>query len=146
MDWMRDVDAEIDQAEQWASVQRENGWPDPEPLTIWQGDALPYPIEALSPILRHAVQCYQSFGQQPLPMVASTALANASLACQGLADVARDCNLTGPCSLNFLTIGVSGERKTSADRRFRRETQFWQSAERERLQPEIEAAQARLEA
>ena len=121
-------------------------WPDPEPLSPACVAALPYPIDVLSPTIRGAVQRYQAFGQQPLALVASTALANASLACQGLADVARDQSLFGPCSLNFLTIAVSGERKTCADNRFRRAAQLWQSAERERRKPAIDAARAKLDA
>src|SRR5438128_9035919 len=83
-------------------------WPDPEPL----GDAgaeRPYPLDALPPILGDAVAEYQSYGQQPVPMVACSGLASASLAAQPLADVVRDRNLVGPISLYTLIIAISGE-------------------------------------
>jgi putative DNA primase/helicase len=41
-----------------------------------------------------------------------------SLAVQGLANVARDEILDGPCSVNVMTIAESGERKTSVDKVF----------------------------
>lgn len=78
----------------------------------------PYPLDALPPMIQDAVRCYHAYGQQPLPLVACAALANASLACQGLVDVARDDVLSGPISLSFLIAADSGERKTSADKVF----------------------------
>ena len=93
----------------------EDDWPDPEPL---QGQYQPhasYPVEALPDIIRAAVMEYQSFGQQPMPLVAQAALSAASATCQGLADVRRDAVLVGPISLSMMTIAESGERKSSCD-------------------------------
>ena len=116
-------------------------WPDPEPL----GDAgpeRPYPLDALPPIIGDAVAEYQSYGQQPVPMVACSGLASASLAAQPLANVVRDRNLSGPISLYTLVIAVSGERKTSADRVFAKPIREWMLERREALQPDIAAASA----
>src|SRR5215472_16920839 len=94
-------------------------WPEPEPLIPPLADPAPYPLEALSPVLRDAVSEYCQYGQQPVPIAAASALGAASLAVQGLVDIARDDGLRGPVSLYLLTIALSGERKTSADKRFR---------------------------
>ncbi len=91
---------------------------DPEPPGGDMPSARPYPIDALPALMRDAVVEYQAYGQQPVAMVATSALSALSLAAQHLADVGRDPELVGPCSLNTLTVAVSGERKTSADRGF----------------------------
>jgi uncharacterized protein DUF3987 len=89
---------------------------DPEPLVGELAPERPYPIDALPDVMRAAVVEYQAFGQQPVALVATSALSSVSLAAQHLADVQRGPELSGPISVNTLTIAVSGERKTSADR------------------------------
>jgi len=69
----------------------------------------PYPIGALPSIVRDAVITYQQYGQQPLPLIACSALANISLACQTLANVARDSLLISPVSLYFIVVANSGD-------------------------------------
>lgn len=95
------------------------GWPDPEPLLPPGAEPAPYPLDALPDVIREAVVEYQAFGKQPMALVATSALAAASLACQGHADIERLPGLTGPIALHFVTIAVSGERKTSADKWFK---------------------------
>jgi hypothetical protein len=119
-------------------------WGEPIPLEADHQAPVPYPIDALPPILRDAVLSYQAFGQQPVELVACSALAAASLVCQGLADVDRDGNLTGPCSLSFVTVAVSGERKTAVDTRMRREIVAWQAERRREQAPQIKVAERRL--
>ena len=58
-------------------------WPDPEPLTE-PLDLLPYPVDALPPMLRDAVREAQAFVQAPMALVACSALAVLSVASQGL--------------------------------------------------------------
>jgi len=99
---------------------------DPEPLVSPDDEPRPYPLDALSPTIRAAVSAYQYFGQQPIPLVAGSALSVAALATQGLVNVGRDRNLIGPISLNVAVIAESGERKTSADRRMARAARRWQ--------------------
>src|SRR5262245_40239319 len=72
---------------------------EPEPLTAPSDAEIPYPVDALPPILRDAIIEYARYGQQPIPLIATSALSCASLAAQGLADVARDAYLRGPISL-----------------------------------------------
>jgi len=118
-------------------------WPQPEPLVAATESPAPYPLAALPPTIGDAVIDYHGYGQQPVPLIACSALAASSLAAQGLADVARDDVLIGPISLNIAVVGVSGERKTSADRIFGRAAREWQSKRREEMAGEVEAAKSK---
>ena len=120
--------------------------PDPEPLIAPDQEPHPYPLNALSPTIRAAVSTYQQFGQQPIPLVASSALSVAALAIQGLVNVGRDRNLIGPISLNLAVIAESGERKTSADRRMRLGAQQWQQDFRAQHVAEVAEAESRVAA
>jgi putative DNA primase/helicase len=119
-------------------------WPEPEPLFAEHERPEPYPVDALPATIRAAVETFQASGQQPVELVACSALAVASLACQGLANADRDGSLIGPCSLSFLTVAVSGERKTACDKRMRRAIMEWQHEKREEQEPEMRAAERRL--
>jgi len=91
------------------NAEKEIAWPIPIPLVNADTEQLPpYPIETLPAIVRDAVITYQQYGQQPLPLIACSALANVSLACQTLANVARDNLLISPVSLYFIVIANSG--------------------------------------
>jgi putative DNA primase/helicase len=90
-------------------------WPEPEPLTT-SLDPLPYPVDALPPLLRDAVMEAQDFIQAPVALVACSALSTLSVAAQGLVNVRRDEQLVGPVSLYLLAVAESGERKTTCDR------------------------------
>ncbi|MBS1207824.1 MAG: hypothetical protein H6R19_222 [Proteobacteria bacterium] len=79
---------------------------------------LPFPVEALPPTLRAAVEEASIVTQAPLALIASSALAAASLAVQAKYDVKRYDDLVSPCSLYVITIAESGERKTTVDRLF----------------------------
>jgi Protein of unknown function (DUF3987) len=86
----------------------------PQPLMreIPPGDA--YPVDALGP-LRAVVEAVQDISQAPVGIAAQSALAVASLAVQGFADV-ETLGGDAPCSLFCLTIAESGERKSTCDR------------------------------
>lgn len=85
----------------------------PQPLVreIAPGEA--YPVQALGP-LQPAVEAVRGMTQAPIAIPAQSALAVASLAVQGFADVET---LGGPrpVSLYALTIARSGERKSACD-------------------------------
>jgi len=100
-------------------------WTDPEPLTS-QIDGLPYPTDALPPLLRDAIVEAQAFVQSPAALVACSALSALSLAAQGLANVRRDHQLVGPVSLYLLAVAESGERKTTCDRIFGAALRNWE--------------------
>jgi hypothetical protein len=114
-------------------VNREGARPDPEPLIEPREEEQPYPLDALPSVISSAVTEYRAYGQQPLSLDASSALVAASLASQGLVDVARDPRLVGPISLNYSIVAVSGERKTSADRHFTLDMRKWQGEKKESL-------------
>jgi hypothetical protein len=85
----------------------------PQPLLREVPPGAPYPVEALGP-LRPAVEAVAGAVQAPAAIPAASALAVASLAVQGHADVET---LGGPrpTSLFLLTVARSGERKTTCD-------------------------------
>jgi hypothetical protein len=85
----------------------------PQPLLREIPPGAPYPVESLGP-LRPAVEAVAGAVQAPAAIPAASALAVASLAVQGFADVET---LAGPrpVSLYLLTVARSGERKTSCD-------------------------------
>lgn len=85
----------------------------PQPLVREIAPGAAYPVAHLGP-LRAAVEAVQGIAQAPVAIPAASALAVASLAVQGFADVET---LGGPrpVSLYALTIARSGERKSSCD-------------------------------
>jgi hypothetical protein len=85
----------------------------PQPLVREIAPGAAYPAHALGP-LRAAVEAVQGMTQAPLAIPAQSALAVASLAVQGFADVET---LGGPrpLSLYALTVARSGERKSACD-------------------------------
>lgn len=149
---LADLETMIDNAQLYRPEQA-NGhaadcedWPEPQSLTRMASESEPYPLEALPDVMRAAVIEYQSYGQQPISMVASSALAVVSLAGQGLADVARDDRLCGPVSLSFLILAQSGERKTGADRALGAMLAEWERARADALCEPIKRNRAELEA
>lgn len=85
----------------------------PQPLVRGIAPGAAYPVEHLGP-LRAAVEAVQGMAQAPVAIPAASALAVASLAIQGFADV-ETLGGTRPLSLYALTIARSGERKSSCD-------------------------------
>lgn len=85
----------------------------PQPLVREIAPGAPYPVHALGP-LRAAVEAVQGMTQAPQAIPAQSALAVASLAVQGFADV-ETLGGTRPTSLYVLTIARSGERKSACD-------------------------------
>lgn len=77
-----------------------------------------FPTNNLPPMIRAAVLEAIEATKAPEALIASTALAAASLAVQSRFDVKRSKNLKSPCSLYFLTFAESGERKTTVDELF----------------------------
>ncbi|MFO1315396.1 MAG: DUF3987 domain-containing protein [Burkholderiales bacterium] len=120
-------------------------WPDPEPLTE-PLDSLPYPADALPPLLRDAVREAQAFVQAPMALVASSALAALSVAAQGLVNVRRDHQLAGPVSLYLLAVADSGERKTTCDTIFSPALREWESGRVMAMAPDLAARDAALAA
>lgn len=117
-------------------------WPEPQPL-IAQLEPADYPLDALPAVIRDAVIEVQGFVKAPVPMVAGCALSAVSLAGQALADVQRAVRLTGPCSLYLLTLGESGERKSTCDGFFTRAIANFEKRMAESCAPEVKEYKAR---
>lgn len=114
-------------------------WQTPLPLIENNITQNLYPIDALPNIIKEPILSYQSYGQQPISLIACGALANISLACQTLANVARDHLLISPVSLYFLVVANSGERKSAADKAFGLAIRQWQTTNREHIMPDVVA-------
>jgi hypothetical protein len=113
----------------------------PIPLVAGPEKSAPYPVNALPDEIRDAVCSYQDYGQQPVEMVAMSAIACTALACQGLANVARDRQLISPLSLSMIVSAESGERKTSGDRMFFSGARGWQKEKREEMRDRVKLAE-----
>lgn len=104
-----------------------SSWDSPLPLKKQLTEEAPYPIDALPKILQTAITGYQEYGQQPISLIASSALANVSVACQSIANVGRDKHLVSPVSMYFLLVASSGERKSAIDNAFSSAARSWES-------------------
>lgn len=113
-------------------------WPQMQSIASAAASGEPFPMFALPPVMRAAVEEYQAYGQQPMSMIASSALAVLAVAGQGLADVERDARLRGPSSLNVLIIAESGERKSAADNVMGQALKDWERKHRDRMREQIE--------
>lgn len=120
-------------------------WAEPQSLDRQAAKSEPYPLDMLPGEIGAAVREYQGYGQQPVALVASSALAVVSLATQGLTDVARDERLRGPLSLNFLIIAQSGERKTAADKTLGAALGEWERERADALREDIQRNRAALD-
>ena len=82
--------------------------PKPDPQT-------PYPLDALTPLLREAVAAAHALTGAPLAMLAGTCLGSAALLVQGDYDVQTLApGRPKPTSLNIFAIAPSGARKSTA--------------------------------
>jgi putative DNA primase/helicase len=106
-------------------------WGQPQALAS-KVEPEPYPLDALPPSVRAAVEEVQGFVKAPVALVASSALGALSLAVQAHVDMKRAERLTGPVGVYLLAIAASGERKTTCDRLF-----FQAIREYERHQAEV---------
>ena len=87
---------------------------EPRPITRELPPAEPFPMDALGDVLGGAAQVMSEVIQAPPAMCGQSVLAAADLAVQGHANLTID-GRESPVSECFVTIGVTGERKTAAD-------------------------------
>jgi hypothetical protein len=120
-------------------------WGEPRPLRKAEKPE-PYPIDAFPPIIRDAIEEVANFTQAPVAMVAASALTAISIAVQGRYSVERNNQLRGPASLYLLTVGESGERKTTVDGHFTKAIRQWEADRKLAMAPEETAYRANLEA
>lgn len=122
-----------------------DAWGDPLPLTA-KIEPEPYPVDALPTAIREAVEEVQGFVKAPLPLVAGSALAALSLACQTHVDVKRAEKLQGPVSQFILVIADSGERKSTCDGFFSKPIRDFEAAQAEAAKPALKDHAAALSA
>lgn len=89
----------------------------PQPLRRELQPAKPYPVDALGGLMGRAVAASAKVIDAPVELCAQSALANASLAVQGRANVLKPWaqRKPGPISLFLLSVAESGDRKTTTD-------------------------------
>jgi len=115
-------------------------WPFPKPLMNHPQNEIPYPIDALPSDLSEIIKQYHHYGKQPIALIAGSLLANISLACQAMANVARDKYLVSPVSLYFLMVANSGERKSAIDTLFSNPIRKWENDFGRTREKEVKAA------
>jgi hypothetical protein len=93
-----------------------NGDEPPRPLGREPEPAEPFPVDALGNILGPAARGIQERVQAPLAICGQSALAVATLAVQGHADVQLPTGARVPISNYYVTVAATGERKTAVDR------------------------------
>lgn len=87
----------------------------PLPLFPPLPPAEPYPVDALGPLLSRTTSAIARKVQVPPAMAAQSVLATAALAAQAFGDVRLPYGQVRPLSLYFVTVAVSGDRKSSSD-------------------------------
>jgi putative DNA primase/helicase len=120
-------------------------WPVPQPV-VTAMEPSDYPLNALPPRIKAAVEEVAGFVKAPISLVASSALSILSTVGQAYADVARADRLTGPASLFMLTIADSGERKTTCDDFFARQLKDYEEVQADLAKPEKQRYKAELDA
>ena len=95
------------------------GWQPIKPFdAVVAGNSNSYPVQCFPDVAQHAINEYVAYAKAPPAMAGTSCLSYIAIACQHIANVARDNYLIAPLSLNTLTIASSGERKTSCDSAF----------------------------
>lgn len=123
-----------------------DGWEAPESLIAGTQGAK-YPLSALPGIIGGAVREVVDIVKCPPALAASSALSVLSVAGQGLANVQPHRKLSpSPLSLYLLSIGESGERKTTADRFFSDVLDKWASNKQAEIEPEVIRSRAQISA
>jgi hypothetical protein len=106
----------------------------PRPLRRPMRESSPYPHHALGPIITAAVEATAEVVQAPIEMCAGSALAHAALAVQAHANVVLPTRVSRPLSLFLVEVAVSGDRKSSVDKKL-----GWALEKRERALAEATA-------
>lgn len=88
----------------------------PIPIKASVGEPAPFPIDALPPKLRAAVEAVRDKAQVPAAIAAQSVLGAISLAAQCRVNIRLPTDEVMPCSLFLFTVAASGDRKSSADK------------------------------
>lgn len=121
-----------------------NDWLAPEPLTESSLSAA-YPLEVLPDLIQKAVKEVVDVVKCPPALAACSALSTMAVAGQGVANIQPHKGLKpSPLSLFILSIGESGERKTTADKHFSPVLTQWESYQEKELKKALAQYQAEL--
>jgi putative DNA primase/helicase len=113
------------------------GWEPPENITP-SSDSAKYPIHALPGIVGEAVREVVEIVKCPPALAANSALSVLAVAGQGIANVQAHISLKpSPLSLYLLSIGESGERKTTADKYFSEVLDKWAYQKQQEIEPHL---------
>jgi hypothetical protein len=119
-----------------------NEWLPPEPL-IESSFSATYPIKALPDLIQKAVQEVVDVVKCPPALAACSALSTMAVAGQGVANIQPHKGLKpSPLSLFILSVGESGERKTTADKHFSPILTQWETHQEKELKKELAQYQA----
>lgn len=88
----------------------------PEPLIAPASPGEPWPLDALGDVLADAAKTIRDAVQCPDGLAGPSVLTAATLAVQGHYDTLHPLGHPVPCSLTLVTLGDSGERKSTADK------------------------------
>jgi hypothetical protein len=116
-DWLdagHDIKAFKDLAVHAPLVGQESNWPESLPLRRTTPPPMPFPLDALGPLLSDTAKCIADILQCPDALAGQSVLAAATLASQAHADVVID-GRRYPLSGYFVTVAESGERKSAVD-------------------------------
>lgn len=118
-------------------------WPEPEPLTE-QTSATAFPMDALPGIIGGAIREVVEIVKCPTALAVNSVLSVLAVAGQGVANIKPYADLANPSPLSLysIIIGMSGERKTSADNFFSEVLNKWCAAKMEEIEPELKKYKA----
>lgn len=125
-------------------IQEPSDWLAPAPLTDTSLSA-PYPMDVLPDLIQKAINEVIEVVKCPPALAACSALSVMAVAGQGVANIQPHKGLKPlPLSLFILSIGESGERKTTADKHFSPILTQWESHQAEQLKPDLAKYRAEL--
>jgi putative DNA primase/helicase len=127
-------------------IKEPSDWLAPEPLTESSLSA-PYPMDVLPDLIQKAIHEVVDVVKCPPALAACSALSVMAVAGQGVANIQPHKGLKpSPLSLFILSVGESGERKTTADKHFSPILTQWENHQAEQLRPALAKYRAELKA
>src|ERR1043166_3880419 len=104
----------------------------PQPLFRELPEAPEFPVNSLGPLLGGAAMAIREQVQSPVALGAQSVLAAATVAIQSHIDIRLPTGAIKPVSLYLLTVGESGERKSSGDKLAMEPIRHYEAGLRER--------------
>ncbi|MDD5394432.1 MAG: YfjI family protein [Thiothrix sp.] len=115
-----------------------DGWGIPESLLDIGSESARYPLNVLPGVVGAAVREVVEIVKCPPALAANSALSVLAVAGQGIANVQPNIRIKpSPLSLYLLSIGESGERKTTADDFFSGVLDMWAHQKQQEIEPDL---------